>query len=188
MVKSAVNVVKFFAPQLDAKVDGPNPHTFSPLGSTPQTVIVDNCNALTVVNMAGPLKEPVDAEHTLMQSSSSSASTIIRARHRKKSFDRIFSDNIKSFVTNLEKVYTFEFLQHLINFEDLSVTLGSVFGSISLDEILDGQPIQILARHQNENLWSFDVWHELLYTDSLRYDQRNSFRQGSVLKSKSTKN
>jgi Protein of unknown function (DUF1769) len=172
-MKSAVNVIKFFAPQLDAKADGPNPHTFSPLGSTPQTIIVDKCDAPRVVDMAGSLKEPVDDEHTLMQSASSSASTIQRARHRKKSFDKIFSDKDKTFATDLDKIYTFEFLQHLINFDDLSVTIGSVFGSISLGDILDGQPIQILARHQEENLWSFDVWHELLYADAIRHEKQD---------------
>jgi Protein of unknown function (DUF1769) len=174
IIKSALNLVKFFAPHLDAKIDGPNPHTFSPLGSTPQTIIVDNSSAPQVVDIAGSLKEPTDAQHTLMQQPvPCSASTIQRARHRKKSFDKIFSDKDRTFATDINKIYTFEFLQHLINFDDLSVTIGSVFGSISLDDVLDGQPIQILARHHDENLWSFDVWHELLYADSMKYEKDN---------------
>ena len=170
IVKGAVNLIKFFAPQLDARVDGPNPHTFSPLGSTPQAIIVDKSDTARITDIASCLVEPYDASHTLFQVASTSVSPVHRARLRKKSFDKIFSEKDRSFVTDPNKVYTFEFLQHLINFEDLTIDLGSMFGSIKLSEVLDGQPIQIRAKHKNQNLWSFDVWHELLYSDSLRHE------------------
>merc|ERR1719362_1564008 len=40
--RGAVKVMTFFAPRLQAKIDGSKPNILSPLGSTPQTIQVDN--------------------------------------------------------------------------------------------------------------------------------------------------
>lgn len=169
MLKGALNVIKFFAPQLDASVDGSNPYSLSPLGSMPQTVIVENVGGETV-DISGLLREPTDSSKTLLNSASKASSSIQRARARKKAFDKLFADKQKEFMTDPGKVYTFEFLQHLICFDDLSVELGSIFGSVQLSEILDGQPIQICALCPGQKIWSFDVWHELLHADAMRHE------------------
>jgi Protein of unknown function (DUF1769) len=142
----------------------------SPLGSTPQTIIVEDKNSSSIVDISRSHSEPIDSEKTLMNVASTAKSSVQRARYRKKSFDKLFSERNKQFVTDPKKVYTFEFLQHLIDFDDLSIELGSVFGSIAMSELLNGQPIQIRACHLEQKLWSFDVWHELLYNDAIRHD------------------
>lgn len=144
----------------------------SPLGSTPQTIIVEDNDGSSNVDIARSHSEPTDPPRTLLNKGSTSTSSVQRARHRKKNFDKLFSEKNKDFVTDPSKVYTFEFLQHLINFDDLSIDLGSMFGSISLSDVLNGQPIQIRACHDDRKLWAFDVWHELLYTDAERHDER----------------
>jgi Protein of unknown function (DUF1769) len=173
ILKSALNVLKFFAPQLDARVDGPNPYSLSPLGSMPQTVIVEDIDA-TVVNIAESLSEPTEASKTLMNKVSTSSSTVQRARVRKKAFDKLFSDKQDEFMTDTSKIYTFEFLQHLISFDDLSIDLGSMFGSVPLAEILDGQPIQICSLYRGQKIWSFDIWHELLHADALLHERKKA--------------
>lgn len=169
MMKSALNVIRFFAPHLDARIDGPNPYSLSPLGSMPQTVIVEDSDD-AVVDISGSLIEPTESSKTLMNKASTASSAVQRARVRKKAFDKIFADKHVEFVTDPCKIYTFEFLQHLISFDDLSIDLGNLFGHVPLPEILDGQPIQICALYQNQKIWSFDVWHELLFADSMRHE------------------
>ena len=74
--------------------------------------------------------------------------------------------------------YSFEFLQHLIDFDDLSVDLGSIAGKMFLKELLDGQPLKFMAAQRKDvagddgnkgrgldYLWFFDVFHETLYED-----------------------
>jgi Protein of unknown function (DUF1769) len=165
-----LNVIKFFAPHLDARIDGPNPYSLSPLGSMPQTVVVEDLDD-DVVEISGILSEPMDPSKTLLNKASSASSAVQRARVRKKAFDKIFADKHVEFLTDPCKIYTFEFLQHLICFDDLSLDLGTLFGSVPLSEILDGQPIQICALYQGQKIWSFDVWHELLHSDAMRHEK-----------------
>jgi hypothetical protein len=76
-------------------------------------------------------------------------------------------------------VYTFEFLQHLVHFDDnLSLKLSANHG-ISLGDFLHGQPLQIMARHEttHEVLWAFDVWHSCLYPDALLHHQKQQQQQ-----------
>ena len=79
------------------------------------------------------------------------------------------------FDTNAE--YTFEFLQHLIDYNDLSLDLGRVVGKVKLGATLRGQPVRFISaavkqRGSSESkelkledvdcLWSFDLWHKSL--------------------------
>lgn len=171
IVKSATNFIRFFAPQLDVQIDGPHPYSLTPLGSTPQSLIVQSDSDDDIIDISQSHSEPTEESHTLLNKASSSVSALQRARHRKKAFDKLFIDKDKEFVTDTRKVYTFEFLQHLINFDDFSVDLGSMFGSIFLADVLDGQPIQIRASHNDNTLWSFDIWHKSLYASSLLHEK-----------------
>jgi hypothetical protein len=38
-----------------------------------------------------------------------------------------------------------------------------MLGSVRLEEVLDGQPLQVMAAHGDQPLWSFDIWHESLW-------------------------
>ena len=60
---------------------------------------------------------------------------------RKKAFDKLYAEKSLFPKTNPSKIYTFEFLQHLFNFQEFSIELGSMLGSIHLEDILDGQPL-----------------------------------------------
>ena len=236
IVKSALKVVSFFAPQLQARLDGRHPICLTPLGSTPQSVIVtdrattndddnnnNNCGAdkyavagdSTAIDlcldMESPtLQEPISAHQTLLgeacpsssnasASSTSSASSMQRARFRKKAFDKLYTAHSPTPLADPHKVYTFEFLQHLVNFHDFSIELGSVMGNLSLKDMLDGQPLQIMAQWDHGRntrgttaaessssssavskddlsssmnlmpLWSFDIWHQELVPDALKH-------------------
>ena len=174
-------MVSFFAPQLQTRIHGSRPFSLTPLGSTPQSLsVLDNRDqeSKTDAHMEMPLEEPLDCELTLLGKASTAASSMQRARFRKKHFDKIFASACLEPVTDPNKVYTFEFLQHLLSFDDFEIQLGSIMGTIELKSILDGQPLQIMAsyKHPNPNqanavhnrLWSFDIWHEMLIPDATR--------------------
>ena len=183
MVKSALKVISFFAPQLQAQVSGNNPHVLTPLGSTPQSITVHDGVAIDAADLTfnssiglidDELSEPKLDQHTLLQEASPHGSSMHRARFRKKKFDHIYAakDNQPNhsssgvFMTDPSKVYTFEFLQHLFDFEAFSIELGSVLGAIPLAPILHGQPLQVMACDSKINyLWGFELWHAELMDD-----------------------
>ena len=73
-----------------------------------------------------------------------------------------------------ETYYTFEFLQHLVNFQEFSVELGNLLGSLPLAPILSGHPIPIMAmiKEGEQKIWSFDIWHENLVESAEEYDAK----------------
>jgi Protein of unknown function (DUF1769) len=184
IVNGALNVIKFFAPQVQTNMHGARPYSLTPLGSTPQVLAVDQPAGMEPLQ-----EEPCVDEQTLLGQASTAKSSMQRARQRKKNFDKLFattahhekdqSQHQQPLVTDPHKEYTFEFLQHLFNFEDFSIELGPVIGSVSLQTLLAGQPLQIMASHGPPNkldddpsstirnrLWSFDIWHEMLLSSS----------------------
>jgi len=188
ILKGVVKVLKFFSPRLQAKLNGDKPYLLSPLGSTPQTVnvdaIVDNVGGYKAdVTISETHEEPCTASRQLVPLSTKSTSTSStgRAKDRKKAFDKMCASGNKSVTFQKDKVYTFEFLQHLFNPEKFELNLGKIGGSYKLDKFLDGQCLNIMAAHQRyplegeiihnqklvnnsilDTLWSFDLWHENL--------------------------
>jgi hypothetical protein len=160
ILRGGIKVISFFAPQLDAKFEGDRPHTLSPLGSTPQSIAVED-EASNLLD--GLREEPKDASRTLLAESSLAESSLQRGKFRKRNFDKLFVQESLEPKTDPSKTYTFEFLQHLFNFQNFSIELGSMLGSVQLEEILDGQPLQVMATHGDKPLWSFDIWHECLW-------------------------
>ena len=163
-----IKFLRFFSPQLDTKLDGDRPHSLSPLGSTPQSISLETEESDF---LDGLREEPKDPTRTLLGNSSLSESSLQRGKARKRDFDQLFVEKASEPVTDPSKIYTFEFLQHLVNFEDFSVELGNMLGSIKLKETLDGQPLQFMARHGEKPLWSFDIWHECLWEEALRKEE-----------------
>lgn len=110
-------------------------------------------------------------------------------KHRKKVFDRIFSNEEREPTFRTDCEYTFEFYQHLLHFDSFSLDMGKALGGQhSLVKLLNGQPLKVMAAHQfkastvsgeekeNEQLnwlWSFDIWHESLYRTAAEH-KRNS--------------
>jgi Protein of unknown function (DUF1769) len=183
IVNGTLNVVRFFAPLLQTSIHGPRPYSLTPLGSTPQALVISD---LDCTSIEASQEEPKDGASTLLGHASSASSSLQRARYRKKHFDKMYSDNTTpSLMTEPQKVYTFEFLQHLLSFDDFSIELGSLVGSVPLPNILNGQPLQIMASRKHpipkatssddkalpqNRLWSFDIWHEQLVADALQWD------------------
>eukprot|EP00559_Dactyliosolen_fragilissimus_P005902 CAMPEP_0184861280 /NCGR_PEP_ID=MMETSP0580-20130426/6000_1 /TAXON_ID=1118495 /ORGANISM="Dactyliosolen fragilissimus" /LENGTH=833 /DNA_ID=CAMNT_0027358707 /DNA_START=17 /DNA_END=2518 /DNA_ORIENTATION=- len=191
--RGAIKVLSFFAPRLQASFDGSTPMAISPLGSTPQTLIVKHASSIAKnkyqadSHLEDHLEEPTEDSERLIPLSSKpnpSTSSMTRAKARKKTFDVLCKNNNKSLLFDTNRVYTFEFLQHLINFTTFEVNLGSM-GKLSLNEILNGQPLKIMSAHQhnleegeqlngriavNEQIldvfWSFEIWHEKLIHDA----------------------
>jgi len=192
ILKGALKVISFFAPQLDTKLDIDRPASLSPLGSTPQSIIVDDdCRRSSNNNEAdgtaternsimNPLEdvriEPSEAHRSILGESFKGETSLQRAKMRKKTFDKLYVQKTAEPKTDPSKIYTFEFLQHLFNFQDFSIDLVSMLGSVNLEDMLDGQPLQIMAAHGDQPLWSFDVWHECLWEQAKFHDdlQRSS--------------
>jgi hypothetical protein len=173
ITNGALKVVSFFAPQLKTGIDGNRPYSLTPLGSTPQTLRVEE-HAKMDASMEELQFEPIHDSHTLLGEAYLNPSSLSRARFRKKNFDKLFVEKSPTPVTSTHKIYTFEFLQHLLNFHDFSIELGSMLGHISLQQSLDGQPLQIMARYgeKEQKIWAFDLWHQSLVEDSKKYDPK----------------
>ena len=204
IVKGAVKVVSFFAPQLDIKLDGvTRPYSNTPLGSTPQCINVDDgknwdgrillrdsddddnsdgdnagCGGdptrisnARMNELDGIRVESTNARRSILGIAGTEEHTSLqRSKTRKKAFDKLYAGKSQGPKTDPSKVYTFEFLQHMVNFQDFSLELGSVLGSVKLAEMLDGQPLPIMASHGDQHLWSFDVWNECLWKQAAKHD------------------
>ena len=168
ILRSGLKVISFFAPQLQAKFEGCRPYSFTPLGSTPQSISVEAEESDLIEDFR---EEPTLVSNTLTGEVSLAASSLHRARARKKTFDKLYVQKSPDPKTDLSRIYTFEFLQHLFNFENFSIELGSMLGSVQLEDILDGQPLQVMATHGDERLWSFDIWHECLWEKAKVHDK-----------------
>ena len=140
--------------------------SISPLGSTPQLIRVNGD-----LGIEPKQEEPSVKEETLLGVACNAATTLARAKFRKKAFDKLFASRSPDTPSlKPENTYTFEFLQHLLNFTDFTVELGSMLGSIPLKDVLNGQALPIMACTPTQRLWSFDVLHEDLMPDTLRHD------------------
>eukprot|EP00980_Cylindrotheca_fusiformis_P005662 scaffold1184_cov132-Cylindrotheca_fusiformis.AAC.83 len=168
ILRGGIKVLKFFAPQLDAKLEGDQPRSLTPLGSTPQSLTVETEE---IDCLDGIREEPSDGKKTLLGEASSAETSLQRSKFRKKNFDKLFVEGSIEPKTDPSKIYTFEFLQHLFNFQEFSIELGSMLGSIQLEHVLDGQPLQVMATHEENPLWSFDIWHQCLWDKAVQNDR-----------------
>lgn len=182
VVKGGIRIMNFFAPRLQVKLDGTSPYFVSPLGSTPQTVKVDQLEPMNRfkqfkanISISLDQEEPVDQNKMLIPIKvGSGSSSVVRAKVRKKAFDKICADEDESLKFQTDKIYTFEFLQHLVDFQTYEMSLGSMLGKMDLSKAVNGQPMSLMAAYQRpmegekkfcfDTLWSFDLWHENVYT------------------------
>jgi hypothetical protein len=228
VLKGALKVVSFFAPQLDIKLEGvTKPYSITPLGSTPQCINVDDENENENNSFLKPKEfsgcsnsrdgiddenqnenqfEPNTVEHSnarmnlfegiRVESSEAHRSvlgigveatettSLQRAKMRKKTFDKLYAQKAQEPKTDPSKIYTFEFLQHMMNFQEFSIDLGNVMGSLKLEEMMDGQPLPIMACHGDQYLWSFDVWNECLWEQAKKHDAiEQQQRRGDIASS-----
>ena len=107
-----------------------------------------------------------------------------KIKSRKKAFDRLSSQKAENPCFDTQTVYTFEFFQHMLMFDTLSVNLGGIAGRHDLSPVLDGQPLKFMAAHLSDDsrssvsdlkwLWNFDIWHENLYDDAISAEARST--------------
>lgn len=186
-LRTAVKVAGVFSPRMDADLECTSPRILSPLCSTAQTinVIRDGCisprleafHAEPVVQSTASLVNDLCQSTTKYPNTSSTNSV----QYRKSAFDVVYDAHASSYSSpcfDQDAEYTFEFLQHLIDYNDLSLDCGKVIGKIKLGGALRGQPVRFVSvvkqGRTNESggesmnmdqfgcLWSFDMWHKCL--------------------------
>ncbi|KAL3783002.1 hypothetical protein ACHAW5_009099 [Stephanodiscus triporus] len=197
-LRAAVKVAGVFSPRMDADLECASPRLLSPLCSTAQTIIVSRRNGRDFsTRLEAPLAEPpIHSDSSLVEdlrkssTNDHSRAAKNRVQQRKSAFDAVYDAHAES-QANSSRVnaspcfdpdaeYTFEFLQHLVDYNDLSLDLGKVIGKVRLGGALRGQPARFVSavkqrRHTNpspnesqwklENcdfIWSFDLWHKSL--------------------------
>ena len=70
-------------------------------------------------------------------------------------------DRASQYYFDSESIYTFDFYQNLLDTATYSLDLG--FTKLGMSKVLDGQPIQILAKHTDgRSIWNLQVWHKNL--------------------------
>ena len=189
-LRAAVKIVRAFSPRVDADLESDHPRILSPLCSAAQTIVVsrrEGKSARLYETHAEPSPHDEtslvnDLPNTPVKKANSPAGYVQKRKHV---FDHIYAKSLANnsnphvspcFDSNAE--YTIEFLQHLIDYRDLSMNLG-VLGKVKMGGLLRGQPIRYLSMvRQQKNivasselhlkmddfdcLWSFDLWHKNL--------------------------
>jgi hypothetical protein len=192
VVKGSMKIVQFFAPRLNAKVNGSKPMFTSPLGSTPQTVMADpwkpeDGHKFRVEGICrsgssrGKIVEPIEEERKLIPYKCNNPTTSVsRAKARKKAFDKLCAEGDEKTTFRTDRVYTFESLQHLVDFRPLEVNMGNILGKMRLSPVMNGQPMNIMAGYPSGNLsaekdphgfekfWSFEIWHATMIERMLK--------------------
>ena len=110
-----------------------------------------------------------------------------RVKARKRAFDMVRARQDTSLVFDPNRLYTFEFFQHLVSLDEFAIHFMKPIGIWPLRSILDGQSLKFMAAYQTRNnlmsiddmryLWSFDLWHESLMHDACKHDTRQNCTQ-----------
>lgn len=177
---TAMKVVQFFAPQLNAQLERcDKPYVLSALGSAPRTIIVrDSSKAAEkeeeFTTMSRELSEPRIASESLLGRDNPIGNSLERARNRKKQLDQWFLAQTDSPRAVVDKVYTFEFLQHLFDYQNFHIDIGNSMHA-KVKDLLNGQPLQLMAEYFREGqpidpankLWAFEIWNYCLWDDAV---------------------
>ncbi|KAL7442977.1 hypothetical protein ACHAXM_008573 [Skeletonema potamos] len=181
ILRAAVKIANILSPRMDAELECDHPRVLSPLCSTAQTIRkLDKKEKLMFLDE--PHEEPrPDSTASLvadLKKRFGNESNVNYAQYRKRAFNTIYDDYVQSDSNESpyfdDSEYTFEFLQHLVDYNDLSLDLGRAMGKIKLGAGLRGQPVRIIAisnprdEHgqiasavlsDQTSLWAFDLWH-----------------------------
>lgn len=176
---AAMKVVHFFAPQLNARLERcDKPYVLSALGSAPRTIIVRDASKTPEKShgdgMSRELSEPIFASESLLGRDNHAENSLDRARNRKKQLDQWFLAQADTPRALVDKVYTFEFLQHLFDYENFHIDIGNSMHA-KVKDLLDGQPLQLMAEFFRDGqpidpankLWAFEIWNECLWDDAV---------------------
>lgn len=177
---AATKIIQFFAPQLHMKVEKcDRPSVLSPFGSAPRVIIVEDAPTKHSGIMTNPLSEPQAASKSILKRENPLADPLERSRARKKQMDQAFMAKCTDPMSDPSKLYTFEFLQHLLDYQKFQINLSQSI-HVGLKEILDGQPLQLMAGYKKgertekmeeslvdmAELFAFEIWHTCLWEDA----------------------
>lgn len=153
ILKAATNIIGKLAPGSDIRVEGDRPTMLAPLAGTSQVVRVDEVgDEPDIASIEGVEEDCTLLGRKFAKSRMSSSSRKSHLSNPKKSSRYTF---------DVDRVYTFDFYQNLLNVKRYKLDLG--VASISMCPILNGQPIQCMAKTTDGRyLWSFQIWHESL--------------------------
>jgi len=198
VLRAVVKVAGFFSPRMDADLECAHPRILSPLCSSAQTAYLTKTADKSKTPLDEIHSEPTPDSYASLAHSLNKAAVkknINAVQYRKRSFDAVYDERMLSLKHNSNQSgsscpcfdpdaeYTFEFLQHLVDYNELSLDMGMAFGKMKLGAAIRGQPIRFIAALRSDTkgksgdpsspplalkhvkcLWSFDLWHESLYT------------------------
>ena len=161
IVSAACNLIKRLSPGVKISIHQQEPRALAILAATSQLLSGD-----------APDNEPdirsiIDEDTSLFGGvfKNSDVSSSRRKRHLAS------PERSAHYYFDTESIYTFDFYQNILDCESYSLDLG--FTKIGIGSILDGQPIQVLAKTRNGRyLWSFQIWHEKLLPKEVRHRER----------------
>ena len=194
VLRASVKAARLFSPRLDADLECSRPRILSPLCSTAQTLIVTGNGRVAPPIDSLHIEPNSNSDSSLVKEltgfspsllgggvrSMKAADIRTASLFRKRAFDNVFDSHAESLgmkarpdsppCFNLNNEYTFEFLQHLVDYNDLSLDLGSLAGKMKLGGAVKGQPVRLCAVIDQgsrgveslQYLWSFDIWHRSL--------------------------
>jgi len=180
-----IKVMHIFAPRLNANFEQSNPQFTSPLLSTPQCIMSKD-TASSLQDLEEIFQEPTDETnilHDLLQqttdipSLTTTSSTPPHSYRKKIADGHNSNNNNNNTFFNVNKEYTFEFLQHLVHYPTFSINIPKTSKSYCLSKLLNGQPLKIMAGFYNDekekdvNLWDFELWNEAIYDDANRFEK-----------------
>ena len=153
ILKAATNLIGKLAPGSEIRVHGDHPTMLAPLAGTSQVVRADEPGSEP--NIAS--EEGVEEDCALLGGKFGDGTVTASSRKTHLANPKRASQ----YTFDTETVYTFDFYQNLLNVNTYSLDLG--IASISMCPILNGQPIQCLAKTTDGRyLWNFQIWHESL--------------------------
>ncbi|EJK77976.1 hypothetical protein THAOC_00152 [Thalassiosira oceanica] len=201
VIRASVKAARLFSPRLDADLECSHPRILSPLCSAAQTLIVTGGGRVAPPIDSLHIEPNSNSESSLVGELTGFSPLLLddgvrsmkaddirtASLFRKRAFDTVFDRHAESLgrkacpssppCFDLKKEYTFEFLQHLVDYNDLSLDLGSLAGKMKIGGALKGQPVRLCAvtdqgsrglrkikggSREHEFLWAFDIWHRSL--------------------------
>mmetsp|Transcript_3727 Transcript_3727/g.8163 ORF Transcript_3727/g.8163 Transcript_3727/m.8163 type:complete len:620 (+) Transcript_3727:103-1962(+) len=199
-LRAALKAAAVFSPRMDADLESSNPRILSPLCSSAQTIIVSRKPSgegasrrldETLVEPSPHDDASLVHDLNMLPTKKLGGSSTDCVQQRKRASDAASDARVQSLAKNPAEgcqmspcfdpkaEYTFEFLQHLIDYTDLSLDLGKILGKVRVGGALRGQPIRYVAGVKQRNrkaaaescsmsmydmdcIWSFDLWHKSL--------------------------
>ena len=154
MIRATEAIIKRLAPSTKIEISSRNgARALSLLGATAQNLSIDQPGNEPNIYSQFSISEHCEVFGGPFQSGR------VTARERK----RILSKRGGDFTFDTESVHTFDFFQHILIPDEYCLNLS--VSKIDLTKILDGQPVQLMAKErggEGRSLWNFQLWHEKL--------------------------